>query len=169
MSVLPIRVIGDPVLRQIALPVGEVTDDIRALAADMIDTMYDAPGRGLAAPQVGVSLRMFVMDCHWKDGVARDPVVVIDPEVVSRSKTAKPFTEGCLSIPGVPVEVERPSDITLRWRDLEGVDHVADFIDVASVIVQHEYDHLDGILNTDLLSETEAARVAEALAALQAP
>lgn len=169
MSVLPIRVIGDPVLRQIALPVGKVTDDIRALAADMIDTMYDAPGRGLAAPQVGVSLRMFVMDCHWKDGVVRDPVVVIDPEIISRSKTTKPFTEGCLSIPGIGVEVERPSDVTLRWRDLEGVVHMVDFTDVASVIVQHEYDHLDGILNTDLLSETEAARVAEALAALQAP
>ena len=133
----------------------------------MIETMYDAPGRGLAAPQVGVSLRMFVMDCHWKDGVARDPVVAIDPEIVSKSETTKLFTEGCLSMPGIPVEVERPADITLRWRDLEGAVHVADFTDLASVIAQHEYDHLDGILNTDFLPDDEQARVAPALAALQ--
>jgi peptide deformylase len=167
MSVLPIRLIGDPVLRAVATPVGEVTDKIRVLAADMIETMYDAPGRGLAAPQVGVSLRMFVMDCHWKDGVARDPVVMIDPQFVSKSETTKPFHEGCLSIPGIAVEVVRPAEITLRWRDLDGVVCEQAMTGFEAVCAQHEYDHLDGVLNTDRLSEDEAARVAEALAALQ--
>ena len=113
MSILPIRIYGDPVLRQICAPV-ELDDDLRTLAADMIETMYDAPGRGLAAPQVGHALRMFVMDAHWKDSGDRAPLVVINPEIVERSDQLVENDEGCLSIPDIPVRIARPNRIVMR-------------------------------------------------------
>ena len=167
MSVLPILIYGDPRLRAVADPV-VVDDAVRALAADMIETMYAAPGRGLAAPQVGAGLRMFVMDCHWKDGAARTPLVLVNPEIVDASKATKPYTEGCLSIPDVLVEVERPAEITLRWHDLDGALHERRLTGFEAVCAQHEYDHLDGILNTDLVSAATRAEIAERLAALAA-
>ncbi|MCG6902701.1 MAG: peptide deformylase [Rhodobacter sp.] len=167
MSVLPILVYGDARLRQVAQPV-VVDDKVRALAADMIETMYDAPGRGLAAPQVGVSLRMFVMDCHWKDGAGRDPLVVVNPVLSDPSEDVKPFTEGCLSIPGVLVEVTRPAQVTLRWENLDGEVFARRLCDFEAVCAQHEYDHLDGVLNTDYLSDAARAEVADRLAELAA-
>ncbi len=165
MSLLPIRLFGDPVLRQVAEPVGEVTVRVRRLAGDMIETMYAAPGRGLAAPQVGERLRMFVMDCDWKDGADRAPVVVIDPEIVESSEESSSYTEGCLSLPGLETEVSRPARVRMRWRDLEGAAYDRWFDGFAAVCVQHEHDHLDGVLTVDRI---DAERLAELEAALRA-
>ena len=167
MSLLPILTYGDARLRQVAAPV-VVDDRVWQLAADMIETMYAAPGRGLSAPQVGEALRMFVMDCHWKDGEDRAPVVAVNPEIVAKSEETKPYIEGCLSIPDIPVEVVRPAEITLRWQDLDGVRYEQGFDGFEAVCVQHEYDHLDGILTVDHLTDAARDEIAEALAALAA-
>jgi len=165
VSLLPIRIYGDPVLRQVADPVGEVTGRVRQLAADMCAAMYAAPGRGLAAPQVGEPLRMFVMDCDWKDGADRAPVVVIDPEIFEASEEVKSYDEGCLSLPGLVTQITRPAQVRMRWTDLDGTRHDRWFDGFAAVCVQHEYDHLDGMLTVDRIG---AARLAELGPALQA-
>ena len=162
MSVLPIRIYGDPVLRQVCAPVG-LGDDVRKLAVDMIETMYDAPERGLAAPQVGQALRMFVMDAHWKDSGDRVPLVVINPVMVERSDVLVENDEGCLSIPDIPVRIARPDRIVMRWTDLDGAAQEAEMTGFEAVVAQHEYDHLDGILNIDHLEEAERLALAEQL------
>ena len=110
--------------------------------------MYAATGRGLAAPQIGVLRRLFVMDATWKDGEAT-PRVFINPEVVRASEEMASCEEGCLSIPGDPVEVTRPAEVTLRWMALDGSACEESFAGFEAVCVQHETDHLDGILCTD--------------------
>ncbi|MDF0600853.1 peptide deformylase [Psychromarinibacter sp. C21-152] len=168
MSRLPILVWGDPRLRAVARPVGEITPEVRDLAWDMVDTMYDAPGRGLAAPQVGVGLRMFVMDCHWKDGVARAPDIVIDPEILWRSEETAVHQEGCLSIPGVPAEIERPAEVTMRWTTLDGFREERQLDGFEAVCAQHEFDHLDGIMIPDRMSEEDRVATEAELRALAA-
>lgn len=165
MTVLPIRMYGDPALRQVAVD-APLDDRVRQLAADMVETMYDAPGRGLAAPQIGENLRLFVMDCHWKDGAERAPSAFLNPSFVWRSAAEVVNEEGCLSIPDVPVDVIRPASITMRWTDLEGAAHEETFEGFEAVCVQHEADHLDGILNVDLASVADKARIAPLLEAL---
>jgi len=165
MAVLPIRLWGDPCLRRIAEPV-VVDDAVRQLAADMIDTMYDAPGRGLAAPQVGVNLRMFVMDAHWKDGDDREPWVVINPVLSDASDTVAPYVEGCLSIPDVPVDVLRPVEVTMNWQGLEGDMFAKRLKGFEATCAQHEFDHLQGVLIPDHLNADGRAEIAEALATL---
>lgn len=164
MSVLPIRIFGDPALRRVAED-APLDDRVRRLAADMIETMYDAPGRGLAAPQVGENLRLFVMDCHWKDGAPRSPTVFVNPSFVSRSEDEAVNEEGCLSIPGILVDVSRPAKVVMRWTDLDGGACEKTFEGFEAVCVQHEADHLDGVLCTDLASEADKARIAPQLAA----
>ena len=165
MSVLPIRIYGDPALRREARH-APLDDRTRRLAADMIDTMYYAYGRGLAAPQVGESLRLFVMDCHWKDGAAQAPLVFLNPAITWRSVDDATHEEGCLSIPGVPVEIRRPASVVLSWTDLDGGGRQQTFKGFEAVCVQHEADHLDGVLNVDLASRADKARIAPLLAAL---
>ncbi len=114
----------------------------------MFDTMYAAPGRGLAGPQVGAMLRIFVMDVGWKDG-APQPVVAIDPVVEWASDTLAEGPEGCLSIPGISAQVTRPAEVRMRWHDLQGRPVVETLIGFASVCAQHELDHLDGIVTFD--------------------
>lgn len=167
MSVLPIRIYGDPVLRQVAKD-APLDDHVRRLAADMIETMYDAPGRGLAAPQVGEDLRLFVMDCHWKDGADRAASVFLNPSFLWRSEETAVNEEGCLSIPGVPVDVRRPAKVAMRWTDLDGAAQERVFEGFEAVCVQHEADHLDGVLNVDLASNQDAERIAPQLKALAA-
>jgi peptide deformylase len=158
VSVLPILIQGEPVLRRRAAPVAEITEDIRRLARDMTETMYAAPGRGLAAPQVGVAQRLFVIDAFWKDGADRAPRVMIDPEILGTSDETAAREEGCLSIPGVPVRVERPAAVHLGWTDPEGVRHEEWLSGIEAVCAQHEFDHLEGRLISDRL--TGAARAA---------
>jgi peptide deformylase len=138
--------------------VGAVTPEVRALAADMLDTMYAAPGRGLAAPQVGVLQRLFVMDVTWKDG-PRNPMVLIDPEVLWLSEARACGPEGCLSIPGVLAEVERATALRLGWTDLDGARVEAVLEGFAAICAQHEMDHLDGIVTLDRLTPEARAEV----------
>ena len=150
----PIVLLGDPVLRARAAVVTVFDDALRALADDMFDTMYAAPGRGLAAPQVGVSQRLFVMDTGWKEGEP-DPKVLVNPRITDASAVMQTTAEGCLSIPGRTCRVVRPSTVFLRWQGLYGVSHEGWFYDFDAVCVQHEHDHLDGILCVDYLEEPQ--------------
>lgn len=158
MAILPILHWPDPRLSRPCQQVGTVTPAVRALAEDMLETMYAAPGRGLAAPQVGAMLRLFVMDIGWKDG-PRDPMVLIDPEVLWLSDLRAAGPEGCLSIPGVLAEVERAQAARLRWTGLDGAPVEAEMTGFAAICAQHEIDHLDGILTLDRLSPAERAKV----------
>ena len=165
MAELPILRFPDPRLRRPALPVGDIDDTLRRLAADMLDTMYAAPGRGLAGPQVGAMLRIFVMDVTWKDGIP-SPRVCLNPEILDASDDMATCQEGCLSIPGVPAMVTRPAEITLRWTDLAGVVLQERLSGFAATCAQHELDHLNGRLCIDLMDEPARIAASAALAAM---
>ena len=158
MAILPILHWPDPRLAIVCAPVGVLTPAVQALAEDMLETMYAAPGRGLAAPQVGAMLRLFVMDVTWKDG-PRDPMVMVDPVVLWRSDARVTGPEGCLSIPDVVAEVERFDALRLRWTGLDGVQVEADLTGFAAICAQHELDHLDGIVTLDRLTPEARAGV----------
>lgn len=156
MALLPILRWPDPRLSTVCSP-AVPGDDLRSLAADMLETMYAAPGRGLAAPQVGRLVRMFVMDVTWKEG-ERAPQVFVNPEIVALIGARVTGPEGCLSIPGPLTEVERAEVVHLRWTDLDGQGLEAVLTGFAAICVQHEYDHLDGILTLDRLSPEARAK-----------
>ncbi len=142
----------DPRLKRVSEPIEEVTDEIRELARDMIDVMYDEPGIGLAAPQVGASVRMFVIDTEWnEEGGERHPTVVINPEISDREGRIT-WEEGCLSVPDYTATVERDERITLRGHDLDGKPIEEHAEGLRAVCIQHEVDHLDGILFIDRIS-----------------
>ena len=150
MAVRPVRLWPDPVLSRVADPVTDLSA-ARELAADMLDTMYDAQGRGLAAPQMGVPLRLFVMDATWKQA-APTPRVFVNPVVLWRTDVVAEGPEGCLSIPGITTKVARSTAIRLRWSDLDDAAHEADLTGFDAICAQHEIDHLDGIVTLDRLS-----------------
>ena len=150
----PILIHPDPRLKKAAAPVADVTDALRRLAEDMLETMYDAPGIGLAAPQVGVLTRLFVMDCAEKDATP-DPIVMLNPEIVASSDALNVYEEGCLSIPDIYAEVTRPAEVTMRWLDLDGNERQADFGGLHATCAQHELDHLDGRLFIDYLGSVK--------------
>lgn len=163
MAVLAVRLWPDPVLSRVADPVTE-SAAAWGLAADMLDTMYHVQGRGLAAPQVGVSMRVFVMDATWKEGTPA-PQVFVNPVIVSRSDDVATGPEGCLSIPGITTAIARATAIRLRWTDLDGMGQEADLTGFHAICAQHEIDHLDGIVTLDRLSpEARAKAEAEYLA-----
>lgn len=164
MSVLPVVLWPDPRLAEVCMPVSEITPEVETLAADMLETMYAAPGRGLAAPQVGVLQRIFVMDVGWKEGQS-DPVVCINPMLQEVSEDRVVNAEGCLSIPGVTADVSRPAQIQMVWTGLNGARFVQSLDGFAAVCAQHELDHLDGVVTFDHL--TGAAR-ADLIAAYHA-
>lgn len=147
---LPILQWPDVGLSAECAPVG-MEEDLTTLIADMFETMYAAPGRGLAAPQIGVLKRLFVMDASWKDGSAT-PMVMINPEILSVDDNQEMGDEGCLSIPGVVTSVLRPTQITLRWQDQSRSWQTATFAGFDARCIQHEYDHLDGLVTFDRLS-----------------
>lgn len=151
MTIRPILIHPDPRLKTRATTVTEVTDDLRVLAKDMLETMYDAPGIGLAAPQVGVLSRVLVMDCVKDPDQEPEPMVLINPEVVEASEELASYEEGCLSIPEQYAEVQRPAEVKVRWMDLEGSEQEAHFDGLWATCVQHEIDHLDGKLFIDYL------------------
>ena len=139
----------DPRLRKPCDPVAEVTPELAKLAADMLETMYDAPGVGLAAPQVGVTKRLLVMDCI-KEGTP-EPMALFNPEVIWCSEDLATYEEGCLSIPDQYAEVKRPASVTVRWMDLAGEAQERTFEGLWATCVQHEIDHLNGKLFIDYL------------------
>jgi peptide deformylase len=152
MSIRDILIHPDPRLKKLCEAVTDVTDDLRALAADMLETMYAAPGVGLAGPQVGVMKRIFVMDCI-KDPEARPrPVVLMNPVVTWTSEAQNTYEEGCLSIPDQYAEVTRPAEVRMRWLGLDGQQHEEQFEGLWATCAQHELDHLDGKLFIDYLS-----------------
>ena len=171
MALLPIVEVPDPRLRQISSPVEKVDDELRALVADMFETMYAAPGIGLAAIQVGVPKRVLVIDLQEPEDPEnpeskpiRDPRVFINPEIVTHSDQDVPYTEGCLSIPDQYAEVDRPDRIRARWLDEQGEQHDEEIEGLLAVCLQHEMDHLEGILFIDHLSRLKREMVLKKLA-----
>ena len=151
MSLRHILIHPDPRLKKVADPVVSIDKGLRQLADDMLETMYDAPGIGLAAPQVGVMQRLLVMDCVREENSAPRPMVLINPEVTWTSEERSVYEEGCLSIPDQYAEVERPADVRVRWMDLDGKMQEEEFNALWATCVQHEIDHLDGKLFIDYL------------------
>ena len=151
MAIRPILIHPDPRLKTVAQPVTEITDELRALAADMLQTMYDAPGIGLAAPQVGVLQRLIVLDCVKDDDTPARPLVMLNPRVLAVSDDTSTYEEGCLSIPEQFAEVERPAEVEVAWLDLDGRELREGFGWLWATCVQHEIDHLEGKLFIDYL------------------
>ncbi len=139
----------DPRLKKLCAPVPDLSDRLRDLAQDMLETMYDAPGIGLAAPQVGVLERLIVMDCAKEDDP--QPVVMFNPEVLAASDALNTYEEGCLSIPEQFAEVTRPAEVRIGWIDETGTPREKDFDGLWATCVQHEIDHLNGKLFIDHL------------------
>ena len=156
MSLLPILEVPDPRLRLVSQPVDAVDDALRALIADMFDTMYDAPGIGLAAIQVGVPKRVIVMDLQEQvdeeEKPIREPRVFINPEILEPAEEHSIYTEGCLSVPDQFADVERPARCRVKWLDEKGDAHDEVFEGLLATCIQHEMDHLEGIVFIDHLS-----------------
>ncbi|MBU6253329.1 MAG: peptide deformylase [Alphaproteobacteria bacterium] len=168
MAILPIIETPDPRLKTISSPVETIDDDLRAFIKDMFDTMYDAPGIGLAAIQVGVPKRVLVIDLQDKDEetgkVIRDPRVFINPEILEESEELSVYNEGCLSVPEQYADVERPAVIKARWLDEQGQSHEDVLDGLLAICLQHEMDHLEGILFIDHLSKLKRDMVLKKLA-----
>ena len=158
MAIRPILVLPDARLRAVADPVDKVDDSVKKLAKDMLDTMYAAPGIGLAATQVGEMKRVVVMDLA-KEGEPPAPMVLINPEILKFSEETVVTEEGCLSIPDLYYEVERPAEVSVRYTDLDGNTVTRDASDKLAICIQHELDHLDGVLYIDYLSRLKRDRV----------
>ena len=141
----------DPRLTKVCAPVDDLSDDLRKLADDMLETMYDAPGIGLAAPQIGVLSRLIVLDCVKEEGEAPRPMVMFNPEVTASSEETSVYEEGCLSIPEQYAEVTRPAEVEVSWLDRDGKLQKAGFDGLWATCVQHEIDHLNGKLFIDYL------------------
>ena len=151
MALREILVVPDPALKQVSAPVAEVDDALRALMDDMLETMYAAPGIGLAAIQVGVAKRVIVMDIARQDEPPA-PRFFINPEILWASEETAPYEEGCLSVPEIYDEVERPAQVKIRYLDYRGQTIEEDAEGLFAVCIQHEMDHLDGVLFIDHLS-----------------
>jgi peptide deformylase len=149
MAIREVLQFPDARLRRRSDPVEKITDELRELAADLLETMYDEPGIGLAAPQVGAPVRLAVVDTAWaEEGGERSPVVLVNPEIVEREGKIV-WTEGCLSVPDFTAEVERAERVVMRALDLEGKEIVEEARGLRAVCFQHELDHLDGVLFID--------------------
>ena len=151
MAILPIITLPDPILRKEAHTVERVDEALRRLAADILATMYDAPGIGLAAPQIGISRRLIVMDPS-RDEESPTPLIMINPEILMRVDEMRVHEEGCLSIPDITAEVERPARTRVGFLDAEGKSQERELEGIWSTLVQHEIDHLNGVLFIDYLS-----------------
>jgi len=148
----------DPRLKKVCEPVADVDTKIRKLASDMLETMYDAPGVGLAGPQVGVMKRIFVIDCADSDSVA-NPMVLINPQITWVSEALNTYEEGCLSIPDIYEAVTRPEMVRMSYLDVNGKEHEDEFDELYATAVQHELDHLDGVLFIDHISKMKRTMI----------
>jgi len=158
MAVRRILILPDPRLRLVSEPVRAVDGDIRRLVDDMFETMYDAPGIGLAAIQVGVAKQVVTADLGKKDE-ARQPQVFINPQILTSSQDRSVYEEGCLSIPEIHEDVERPAQVRVRYLDLDGKPHEVEADGLLATCLQHEIDHLNGILFIDHLSKLKRDRI----------
>ncbi|WP_109832431.1 peptide deformylase [Reichenbachiella versicolor] len=152
--IYPIVMYGDPVLKKVAVEIEEGEMDVKQLAEDMFETMYQASGIGLAAPQIGKSIRMFIVDGSpiEEEGMEDFKKVFINPEIVWEEGEKWAFEEGCLSIPGVREDVMRQPKLCINYLDTDFVEHEEEFDGMKARIIQHEFDHIDGVLFTDYLS-----------------
>ena len=168
MAIRRIYETPDPVLRQISKPVETFDAELKTLVADMFETMYEAPGIGLAAIQVGIPKRILVIDLQEPEEEGgepvRDPRVFINPEILTTSEQEVPYTEGCLSVPDQYAEVLRPDKIRARWRDEKGKSYEEEIEGLLAVCLQHEMDHLNGVLFIDHLSRLKRDMVLKKLA-----
>ena len=171
MAIRPIFETPDPVLRQISKPVETFDGELKTLISDMFETMYHAPGIGLAAVQVGVPIRLLVMDLQEpedpddeKSPPVKEPRVFINPEIVWHSDMEVPYTEGCLSVPDQYAEVMRPERIRAKWQDADGKAYEEEMDGLLAVCLQHEMDHLEGVLFIDHLSRLKRDMVLKKLA-----
>ena len=151
MAVLQIITIPDPILRKISDPVEKIDDAVVRLMDDMLETMYDAPGIGLAAIQVGVPKRVVVIDAA-DEGEPPKPLAMVNPVIIALGQTTRVYEEGCLSIPDIRVEIERPETVTVRYLDRHGIEQEIAAVGLLATAIQHELDHLDGHLIIDFLS-----------------
>ncbi|MBB5517464.1 peptide deformylase [Amphiplicatus metriothermophilus] len=158
MAIREILVAPDPRLRQVSRPVEKVDDSLRALMDDMLETMYAAPGIGLAAIQVGVPLRVIVMDISG-EADARQPRCFVNPEILDPSEETAVYEEGCLSVPDYYDEVERPARCRIRYLDYDGEEKIEDAEGLLATCIQHEMDHLNGVLFIDHLSRLKRDRI----------
>ena len=147
----PILLHPDPRLKKVSAPIADLTDELRTLADDMLATMYDAPGIGLAAPQVGVLSRLIVLDCVKEAGEPPRPMAMFNPEITAASDETSVYEEGCLSIPEQFADVTRPKLVQVRWIDRDGNEQTEEMDGLWATCVQHEIDHLDGKLFIDYL------------------
>ena len=141
----------DPRLKKVCAPVPDLSDELRTLAKDMLETMYDAPGIGLAAPQIGILNRLIVLDCVKEEGETPRPLAMFNPEILAQSDDTNVYEEGCLSIPDQFAEVTRPKTVDVQWMDVNGNPQRETFDGLWATCVQHEIDHLDGKLFIDYL------------------
>ncbi len=158
MTLRSILKIPDPLLKQVSDPITTIDDGVRALARDMLDTMYDAPGIGLAAIQIGIAQRLVVIDLA-RENEPRKPMIFINPEVIRISDEKSTYEEGCLSIPDYYEEVERPARVTIRYLDETGANHEIEADGLLATCLQHEIDHLNGVLFIDHISKLKRSRV----------
>lgn len=181
MAIREILEVPDPVLKQVSVPVTEFNAELKTLVDDMFETMYDAPGIGLAAIQVGVPLRVLVIDLQPEDEDAepvacdhdghhhhhqptkKEPRVFINPEILDPSEDHSVYQEGCLSVPEIYADVERPAKIRARWQDIDGKTHEEELDGLMATCLQHEMDHLEGILFIDHLSRLKRQMVLKKL------
>ena len=147
----PIVYHPDQRLKKTCEEVADISDSLRNLADDMLETMYDAPGIGLAAPQVGVLTRLIVLDCEKEENVPAQPIVMVNPEIVAASEETNVYEEGCLSIPDHFAEITRPKEVEVKWIDLTGAECLQTFDGLWATCVQHEIDHINGKLFLDYL------------------
>src|SRR6059058_1758616 len=161
----------DPILRQISKPVETFDGELKTLIADMFETMYAAPGIGLAAVQVGVPVRLLVIDLQEPEEEGgepvRDPRLFINPEILEHSDHEVPYTEGCLSVPDQYAEVDRPDRIRARWLELDGKVREEEITGLLATCLQHEMDHLDGVLFIDHLSRLKREMILKKLTKLR--
>jgi peptide deformylase len=159
MAIREIIILPDKKLRLVSKPIETVTSQVRKLADDMFETMYDAPGIGLAAIQIAEPVRLITMDLSKKEGEDKAPRAFINPEILSASEELSVYEEGCLSIPEYYEEVERPANVRIRYTDLDGKVHEEDASGLFATCIQHEIDHLNGVLFVDYLSKLKRDRV----------
>ncbi|TWF53124.1 peptide deformylase [Neorhizobium alkalisoli] len=158
MTIKPLIILPDPLLRQVSAPIERVDSELLTLADDMLETMYDAPGIGLAGIQIGVPRRILVIDLA-REGEEPAPQVFINPEIVKFSEEGSVYEEGCLSIPEYYAEVERPATITVRHIGRDGKEHVVEADGLLATCLQHEIDHLNGVLFIDHISRLKREMV----------
>ena len=157
MAIREIITVPNPLLKKVSETVDNINDEVLAILEDMLETMYAAPGIGLAAIQIGVPKRMLVVDIS-RDEENRDPYFFINPEIIDPTENLISFEEGCLSVPGVWEEIERPDECTVRFMDVEGIEKSMRCSGMLATVIQHEMDHLNGIVFVDYLSRLKKDR-----------